>query len=194
MAELDNTVTESAVDETAQDNPETEVEKEESVELARLRAELAKAKAATDKATKEAAEAKRSLRAKQSVEEAAAEEAKAQQQALQEELAQLRKEKAVGQITARAMNFIRDNDTSAQIAEYMYGAEDADAAIAAIEKAWTAREKQLRLEYGKIPAPGTGSSDGPTITKAQLDAMTMVQRVEFATKHPDEYNRLMGRA
>ena len=56
-----------------------------------------------------------------------------------------------------------------------------------------AKEKALRLEYGKIPAPGVGAGDGPTITKAQLDSMKYVERVKFANEHPDEYNKLMGR-
>lgn len=186
MDELETKVT------TETEEP-VEAEQNDSNELAKLKAELAKQKAALDKATKEAAENKRALRAKQSAEEAAAEEAKATQQAMQEELAQLRREKAVGQITARAMSFVRDNEASAQIAEYLYGAEDADAAINAFEKAWVAREKALRLEYGKIPAPGVGGSDGPTITIEQLNNMKYTERVKFATEHPDEYNKLMGR-
>lgn len=186
MAELENT-NEEIIDETP------EAEEKGTDELAKLKAELAKQKAALDKATKEAAESKRALRAKQSAEEVAAEEAKALQEAMQEELKQLRKEKAVGLITAKIMGFIGDNDASTEIAEFLYGAEDADAALTAIQKAWTAKEKALRLEYGKIPAPGVGSGDGPTVTKEQLDAMKFVERVKFANEHPDEYNKIMGR-
>ena len=185
MAELENT----EVIEEEVDTPE----KDGNDELTKLKAELAKQKAALDKATKEAAESKRALRAKQSAEEVAAEEAKALQESMQEELKQLRKEKAVGLITAKVMGFIGDNDASTEIAEFLYGAEDADAALSAIQKAWTAKEKALRLEYGKIPAPGVGSGDGVTITKEQLDSMKYIERVKFANEHPDEYNKLMGR-
>lgn len=184
MDELENKVEETA--------DETPVE-ETNNELAKLKAELAKQKAALDKATKEAAESKRELRKKQSAEEVAAEEAKALQQAMQEELEQLRKEKAVGIITAKAMSVVGDSEAAAQIAEYLYGSEDADAALTAIQKAWNAKEKALRLEYGKIPAPGVGSSDGATITKEQLDGLTFPERVKFANEHPEEYNKLMGR-
>ena len=126
-------------------------------------------------------------------EDRAAEEAKALQQSMQEELEQLRKEKAVGIITTKAMAFVGDEVASAQIAEDLYGASDAEAALAAIQKAWTAREKALRLEFGKIPAPGVGGADGPTLTREQLDAMKFTERVKFANEHPDEYNKLMGR-
>lgn len=190
MAELETAV-ETTVDTNTE--PETTENGSDNAELSKLKAELAKQKAALDKATKEAAESKRALRAKQSAEEVAAEEAKALQQSMQEELEQLRKEKAVSVITAKAMTFVGDNDTAAQVAEYLYGAEDADAALTAIQKAWTAKEKALRLEYGKIPSPGVGGSDGPSLTKDQLNAMNYMQRIEFANKHPDEYEALMGR-
>lgn len=194
MADIETTVNQPA-ENTANTAPET-VEtpaENESAELAKLRADYAKMKAAMDKATSEAASMKKQLRAKQSAEEAAAEDAKALQQAMQEELEQLRKEKAVAGITAKVVGFTGSSDTAAQIAEYLYGAEDADAALDALTKAWSAKEKALRLEYGKITAPGIGSSEGSSVTKQQLDAMNYKQRLDFANKYPDEYNKLMGR-
>ena len=193
MAELDTNVSTETSQEVDVETTET-AEAKESAELTRLKAEMAKQKAALDKATKEAAEAKRSLRAKQSAEEVAQEEAKAQHEALMQELETLRKEKSVAAMTAKIVPFVGDNDVSAQIAEYLYGAEDADAALTAIQKAWTAKEKALRAEFGKIPPPGVGSGDGATITKKELDEMTYLQRVKFANDHPTEYERLMGRA
>ena len=62
-----------------------------------------------------------------------------------------------------------------------------------IQKLWTAREKALRLEFQKIPAPSAGNADGPTITAEQFHAMGYLERVEFAQKNPEEYNKLMGR-
>ena len=172
MAELDTNVT--AEVETEVENKEQETVSEtttENTELAKLRAEMAKQKAALDKATKEAGDYKKQLRAKQSAEEIAAEEAKVQQEALMQELETLRKEKAVAATTAKITPLIGDSEVAGQIAEYLYGAEDVDAALTALQKAWTAKEKALRLEFGKIPAPGAGASDGPTITREQLDGM-----------------------
>ena len=193
MAELDTNVNPETKAEAENKAEETTPETAESTELARLRAEMAKQKAALDKATKEAGDYKKALRAKQSAEEAAAEDAKALQESMEAELKQLRKEKAVAATTAKIMPLVADSAVAGQIAEYLYGAEDVDAALAAIQKAWTAKEKTLRLEYGKIPAPGAGASDGPTITREQLDAMKYQDRVKFRQEHREEYERIMGR-
>lgn len=195
MAELDTNVSIETAGEVASDSTtETQTtETTESTEIAKLRAEMARQKAALDKATKEAAESKRALRARQSAEEAAAEEAKETAEAQAKELAELRKRFAVAETSKKAMAFLGDEAVASSVAEFLYGAEDVDAALTAIQKAWAAKEKALRLEFGKIPAPGVGSGDGTTVTKAQLDAMDYLQRVEFANKHPEDYERLMGR-
>lgn len=191
MAELENTV--ETTETTAPEQNETQAPEVESAELAKLRAEFNRIKAANDKLSKENAEKTKALRAKQSAEEVAAEEAKALQQSMEEELKQLRKEKAVAATTAKLVPVVGDGDVATKVAEYLYGAEDVDAALVEISKAWTAREKALRLEFGKVPSPGVGGSDGVSITKAQLDAMGYKERVKFANEHPDEYNKLMGR-
>ena len=196
MAELDTNVKAEVETDTEAKTEAENVETEktaESAELAKLRADLAKQKAALDKATSEAATMKKQLRAKQTAEEAAAEEAKAQQDALMQELETLRKERAVAATTAKIIPIVTDSAVAGQVAEDLYGAADIDSAIAAIQKAWAAREKALRLEYGKIPAPGVGGNDGPTYTREQVDAMKYEDRVKFAREHRDEYNKLMGR-
>lgn len=165
----------------------------ESVEIKRLKAELAKAINKNDALSKENAEQRKQIRAKQTAEEAAAEEAKAQQDALMQELETLRKERAVATATAKIIPLVDDSAVAGQVAEYLYGAEDVDSAIAAIQKAWAAKEKALRLELGKIQAPGTGGNDGPTYTREQVDAMKYEDRVKFAREHRDEYNKIMGR-
>lgn len=192
MAELETNVNvnpEQAEPETTV----TETETNDNAEIARLKAELAKQKAAMDKATKEAGDYKKQLRARQSAEEAAAEAEKERQEAMEKELAELRKERAVANTSKRVFTFIQNEAVATEIANALYGAEDVDAAIDAISKAWAGREKALKIEYGRVPAPGVGSGDGPTITKEQLDAMTLAERVEFSNKHPDEYRKLMGR-
>lgn len=166
---------------------------EDVAELAKLKAELAKSKAALDKATKEAAENKRALRAKQSAEEIAAEEKRIADEERDKELNELRKRFAVAETSKKVMAFVGDETVSTTVAEYLYGAEDIDGAIDAISKAWIAREKKLRMEFGRLPAPGVGSTEGSTVTKEQLNAMSYTERVNFANTHPDEYNKLMGR-
>lgn len=165
----------------------------DSAEVARLKAEIARQKAAIDKATKEAGDYKKQLRAKQTAEEAQAEIDKERQEAIERELKELRQEKAVSTNARKIMGFIPDETVATSIATSLYGAGDVDAAIDEIKKAWVAREKALRMEYGKVPAPGVGSGDGPTITLEQLNKMKYVDRVEFRNKHPEEYQKLMGR-
>lgn len=177
--------------EGAQDENKTDAT--DSAELAKLKAELAKSKAALDKATKEAAENKRLLRQKQSAEEAAAEEAKEAAEAQAKELADLRKRFAVAETSKRVMAFVGEESVANEVAEYLYGAEDIEGALAAIQKAWVAKEKALRLEFGKIPAPGVGSKEGATMTKEQLFSMKGFEIAKFASEHPDEYNKIMGR-
>lgn len=186
MAELDTTAevtTEQTAEQTTEENPE----------IARLKAELAKQKAAMDKATKEAAEYKRSLRAKQTEDEAAAEAEKERQEQIEKELNELRRERAVANTSKKVFTFVQDEKAATQIAEALYGAENVSLAVDAIAKAWVAKEKALRLEFGKIPGPGIGAGDGPAVTKEQLAKMTLSDRIEFANKYPEEYNKLMGR-
>jgi len=193
MAELETTITgtDAAADTAAETT--TEQETNDNAELAKLRAQMAKQKEALDKATKEAADFKKQLRAKQSAEEVAAEEKRISDEARDKELADLRKRFAVAESSKKVFAFIGDEAVANKVAEYLYGAEDVDAAVDAFQKAWVAREKNLRLEYGKIPAPGVGGSDGPTITKEQLDALPYLERLDYANKHPAEYNALLGR-
>lgn len=182
------------VDANVQEQTEqTEQTEQRNEDLAQAKAELARMKAALDKATKEAAEHKRALRARQTEEEAAAETAREQQEAIKKELEELRKEKAVATAGKRVMAFIPDEKVATGIAEALYGAADVDLAIDMIAKAWTGKEKALRQEFGKIPGPSVGSTDGPTVTKEELKAMTLKDRVEFANKFPDEYKKMMGR-
>lgn len=187
MDELENKQTETT------ETVEVEQNVEVDAEIKRLKAELAKQISKNDTLAKENAEQKKAIRARQSAEEIAAEEKRAQDEARDKELADLRKRFAVAETSKRVMGFVGDEASSTQIAEFLYGAEDVDGVVDVLSKAWMAKEKKLRLEYGKIPAPGVGGADGPTITKEQLDNMKFTERVKFANEHPDEYNKLMGR-
>ena len=132
-----------------------------SAELAKAKADYAKLKAALDKATKEAGDAKKALRAKQSAEEIAAEEQKAQDEATKKELDELRREVAKAKAVKSVMSKLgTDEETSGKIAEYLYGAEDVEAALTEFQRFVVAKEKALRLEYGKVPPPGAGGANG----------------------------------
>lgn len=160
--EVQETVVDTNVEASAAENQETQEQQDNgNEEIAKLKLELAKQKEAINKATKEAADYKRALRAKQSEEEIAAEEKKARDEATQKEIEELRKEVARTKTVKTVMGKLgTDEEVSGKIAEYLYGAEDADAALTEIQRYIAAREKALRLEYGKIPAPGAGGANG----------------------------------
>ena len=130
----------------------------ENAEIAKLKAQLAKQKEALDKATKEAGDARKALRAKQTAEEIAAEEKKAADEKAAQELDELRRKVSKAETVKSVMSKLgTDEDTSGRIADCLFGAEDPDTAMLEIQKAWAAREKALKLEYGKITGPGAGA-------------------------------------
>ncbi len=191
MADIDTNVNEVETETT--ETVDTATKDDVSTEIAKLRAEVARQKAALDKATKEAGDYRKQLRAKQSAEEIAAEEKRVADKERDDELNELRKRISVSESSKKIMSFVGDEKASTNLAEMLFGAADADAAIEELNKAWIAKEKKLRAEYGRITAPGVGGSEGNTITKEQLDAMTYAERIKFATNFPDEYEKLMGR-
>ncbi len=162
----------------------------ESEEIKRLKAELARQKAATDKASKEAADFKKQARALQSEDERRKAEQDEVNATRDARLAELEKQAATSTISKRLLSFVGDESVADQVAGFLYGAEDTDGAIDAISKAWAAKEKALRLEYSKIPAPAAGDG-APTTTKEQIQSMTYMQRLEFARKFPETYKKLI---
>lgn len=162
LVETTGTVTDTGTENTngAQETETTEQDNGNE-ELQKVKADYAKLKAALDKATKEAGDYRKQLRAKQSAEEIAAEEKKAADEAAKKEIEELRREVARAKTVKTVMSKLgTDEEVSGKIAEYLYGAEDADAALTEMQRAWEKREKALRLEFGKIPAPGAGGANG----------------------------------
>ena len=129
-------------------------------QIEQLKADMAKQKAALDAATKEAAGYKRDLRAKQTQEEIDAANKKEAEEKAAKELEELRKEVARAKSTKSVMSKLGvDEDAAGKIAECMAGCEDIENALLLVRQAWEAREKALRLEFGKIPGPGAGGSN-----------------------------------
>ena len=144
-------------------------EQNEGAEVSKLKADLLRQKQALDKATKEAADYKKQLRARQTAEEAAEEDRKAQEEARDKELSELRMRFAVMENSKNVLAKIGGDEAAAgRIAEFLYGASDPDGVLTEIGKIIAAREKAIRAEYGKVPAPGAGSADGPVMTKADI--------------------------
>ena len=143
--------------------PSSESAKENSAdalnaEIARLKAELAKQKTSLDKATSEAGNLRKELRSKMTQDQIDAAEKKEAEEAQAKLIADLQKQVAKTETVKSVMGTLGlDEETSGNLADCLYGAADIKNALLTFQKAWQAREKQLKLEYGKITAPGAGT-------------------------------------
>ena len=165
LTETNETVATETEQQTNTENESAE-QTANAEELAKLKADLARYKESVNKLTKEAGDAKKALRAKQTAEEIAAEEKKAQDEATHKEIEELRREVAKTKAVKTVMGKLGTTDeVSGKIAEYLYGAEDIENALTEIRRAWDAKEKALRLEYGKVPSPGAGGANGEDAEK-----------------------------
>ena len=127
-------------------------------EIARLRAELARQKTNNDKLSKEAGDARKALKARMTEEEINAEQKKEAAEAQANRIAELEKQVAKSETVKSVMGKLGiDEKTAGNLADHLYGAADIDNALLEIQKAWQAREKALKLEYGKITGPGAGA-------------------------------------
>lgn len=154
------TVSEETAD-TPADEPAKENQEDLKAELERMKSEMAKQKAAMDKATKEAGDLRKELRSKMTQEQIDAANKQEAEEKAAKELEELRKEVAKGKTIKSVMSKLgADEDAAGKISDYLYGAEDIENAMLLIQKIWNAREKALKLEYGKIPGPGAGSGEG----------------------------------
>lgn len=148
-----------AGNENGAENADTQ--KKLEAQLEQLKADMAKQKAALDAATKEAGDYRKQLRAKQTQEEIDAANKKEAEEKAAKELEDLRKEVARAKSTKSVMSKLTvDEETAGKIAECLTGCENIDAALLEIQKVWAAKEKALRLEFGKIPGPGAGGNGG----------------------------------
>lgn len=128
-------------------------------QIEQMKADMAKQKAALDKATREAGDARKALKAKMTQEEIDAANKKEAEEAAANRLAELEREVARAKSTKSVMAKLGvDEDSAGKIAECLAGCDDVDNALLLIQKQWEAKEKALRLEFGKIPGPGAGGS------------------------------------
>lgn len=131
-----------------------------AAQIEQLKADMAKQKAALDAATSEAGKYKKELRQKQTQEEIDAANKKETEEKQAARLQELEREVARAKSTKSVMAKLGvEEDAAGKIAECLVGCEDVDNALLLIQKSWEAKEKKLRLEFGKIPGPGAGGSN-----------------------------------
>lgn len=183
-----NTSETTTAEETPAVDYKAELEKAKA-DLAKLQGDFAKQKAAVDKATKEASDYKKQLREKTNQGEQAQADAAERMDAMEKEVAELRKEKAIASISKTIMSFVGDATVSDTVAGHLYGAENVEDAISALSDAWAAKEKQLKAQYSKVPAP-TGGSGTPGVKKEDVQKMSLMDRINWKKEHPEEYKKM----
>lgn len=191
---------ETTTNETTTETPDTTSQEPDykaeldklKADYAKLQGENAKQKTAIDKATKEAADYKKQLRANQNQDEQEKADAQERIETMERELNELKKNKAIAEISKSVMAFVGDASASDTIAGHLYGADNVDEAIMALSDAWAAKEKQLKAQYSKITAPAGGSS-APSTTKEDVQKMSLMERINWKKEHPDEYKEMFPR-
>lgn len=145
--------------------------KDLAAQIEQLKADMAKQKQALDAATSEAAKYKKELRTKQTQEEIDAANKKEAEEKQAAHLAELEKKVAKAENTKNVMGKLSvDEETAGKIAESLIGCENVENALLLIKQAWDAKEKALRIEFGKIPGPGAGgSSEEDAAEKAAIE-------------------------
>lgn len=173
--------------------PEVKEEADYMNEIAQLKEELRKTKKEKDKASSEAANFKKALRAKQTTEEREAEELAEQKRLADEEKESMRKElnhmKAVS-----AYKNIKEDETIDLLIEAV--SESDHSAIATImqneiDKAVKEAVKAERIKILKENPPAkVGTGDAPQVTQEQFNKMSYSQKVELYNKNPELYTKL----
>ena len=145
--------------------------KDLAAQIEQLNSDMAKQKQALDAATSEAAKYKKELRTKQTQEEIDAANKKEAEEKQAAHLAELEKKVAKAENTKNVMGKLSvDEETAGKIAESLIGCENVENALLLIKQAWDAKEKALRIEFGKIPGPGAGgSSEEDAAEKAAIE-------------------------
>lgn len=191
MADVQTTNTNIQENEQSTENGTFTVEKL-LAQLAQQKAENAKLKNANDKSSKEAAEYKKQLRAKQTAEEQASEaqrEAEEQHKQYVAELEEFRnKTMAKDRYLAQGMPV----DLAAKAAEAEISG-DMDA-LATIQKQFTESVvKAKEIEWKKSrPEPQVGvGGEETSVTKEQFNRMGYKQRVEFKSNYPETYKKFV---
>ena len=153
-----------------------------------LRKEVEKLKKALDKSNSEAAENKRKLQEKQTAEEKAKEEQEQATKALQEELATLRKEKAISDNKAKLLAVGYDDTLAADSAKAIVDG-DMDKFFAN-QKTYVEQVKKATTEQLMRGTPTPPAGGNAEMTKEKYRALSLPEKQELATKNPTLYKKM----
>jgi hypothetical protein len=189
MAEENTKTIETNV--TENPTPATENKLDESInQLNALKAEMERLKAANDKLSKEAAENKRQLRAKQSEEEKRADEL-AEAQRVRDEEYELMKQELNHNKAVNAYRAIPDGNMVENLVSAISNADHNEIA-SIINKLIDAKVKEAQAEWQKSrPRVNVGVGDGG-FTKEQFENMSMAEKSKLYRENKAEYDRLLN--
>lgn len=153
---------------------------------------LGKYKDATDKATKEAAEYKKQLKALQDQQKSGNSKADDTIAELQKQVAELTRQNTIASYTAQFTALGYDAELAQATA---IATADGDVAtVFANQRTFLeAHDKQTKAEILKqTPKPGQGGTgkQAPAMTLEKFRKLSMQERMAFANEFPDEYQKL----
>ena len=157
-------------------------------------AELEKHKDATNKATKEAAEYKKQLKALQDQQKTGNSKADETIARLQEQVDELTRQNTISSYTAQYVALGYDTELAAATA---IAITDGDVATVFENqrKFLDAHDKQTKADILKqTPRPGQGGTQkqAPAMTLEKFRKLSQQERMKFAAEYPEEYSKLYG--
>ena len=157
-------------------------------------ADLEKHKEATNKATKEAAEYKKQLKALQDQQKTGNSKADETIARLQEQVNELTRQNTISSYTAQFVALGYDTDLASATA-----IATADGDVATVfenqRKFLESHDKNIKADILKqTPKPGQGGTgkQAPAMTLEKLRKLPQIERMKFATEYPEEYAKLYG--
>ena len=157
-------------------------------------ADLEKHKDATNKATKEAAEYKKQLKALQDQQKTGNSKADETIARLQEQVNELTRQNTISSYTAQFVALGYDSELAADTA-----IATADGDVATVfenqRKFLEQHDKDTKANILKqTPKPGQGGTgkQAPAMTLEKFRKLPQVERIKFASEYPEEYSKLYG--
>lgn len=149
------------------------------------------AKSVFDKKASEAADLSKQLKSRMSQDEQAAAQQAEAIASMQAELESLRADKAISEYTAQFLAIGYDEKLAKNTAAALHKGD----MVAMFKNHATfvaEREKAMKAELLKsTPTPPAGDGD-KGITKEAFSKMTLAEKAQFATEHPERYKEIYG--
>lgn len=154
--------------------------------------EVARLKAALNKATGEASDYKKQLREQMSAEDKAKADREAADKAKDDLIAELQRKQAVTEYTAKLIGLGIDETEAKKTAETMPNGLD-DSFFSTLTNFKGQIERNIKAKITKdTPRPDGGNNNNQGITKDDFNKMGYKERLELKQNNPTEYENLKG--